>query len=155
MPSFDPKWYNTWQNQGSFKGSPVLIIDRAKGCFRVISTEILPKMTLSQVLEKYQIPFNFRMRVSHVLFTLCGLGLQSEWVATVLCLCYWFNPAFSLSAYEYFKVQRKSAQLTEPKTGHTFASHKVHQKVLCFVYSFNLPTSVARKTITKHMVYLI
>ena len=41
----------------------MLRIDRAKGCFRVISTEILPKITSSQMLEKYQIPFNFRMRV--------------------------------------------------------------------------------------------
>ena len=44
-------------------GSLVLRIDRAKGRFRVISTEIWPKMTLSQVLEISQIPFNFRMRV--------------------------------------------------------------------------------------------
>ena len=44
--------------------SLVLRIGNAKGRFRVISTEIQPKMTLSQVLEKSQIPFYFGMRVN-------------------------------------------------------------------------------------------
>ena len=50
---------------GQDLGSLVLRIDRAKGRFRVISTELWLKMTLSKVLEKSKIPFNFRMRVLH------------------------------------------------------------------------------------------
>ena len=57
--------------------SLVLRIGNAKGRFRVISTEIQPKMTLSQVLEKYQIPFNFRIRVASL--TWCRRECMPSW----------------------------------------------------------------------------